>query len=98
MILGRAWAMSRIPSVSSAASKASIFRCPLFSAALGRSLPAPLRRGILVIEPPNFFEIDRRLRQLQLHIIKGVGDDLRDGEIAKPLVIGRNDKPRRVFG
>ena len=70
----------------------------LFSAALGRRLPVPVRRGVLVIEPPNFLEVDRRLRQLQVHIIHGVGDDLRYGEIAKPFVIGRNDKPRRVFG
>ena len=48
----------------------------LFSAALGRSLPVPPCRGIFVIEMPNLFQVDFGLWQLQVHIVRGVGDDL----------------------
>ena len=50
-----------------------------------------------MIEPPNFLEVDSWLRHLEIHVIQGIGNDLRHREVAKPFVIGWNDEPRRVF-
>src|SRR5262249_37067524 len=42
-------------------------------------------------------DIHLRRRELQPHLLQRVRDDLRDGEIAKPLVVGRDDVPGRVL-
>jgi len=70
----------------------------LFLVALRLAVLRPLRPGIRVIELPYLLEVDSRLWQFELHIVQGVSDDLRYGEVSKPFVIRRNDKPRRVFG
>lgn len=57
----------------------------LLYAALGGGLPVPLRRCILVIEPANFFEIDSRLWQLEVHVIQRIGNDLGYREITKTI-------------
>ena len=44
------------------------------------------------------FEIDLRLGRRDVHVLKGGGDDLRDGEIAKPLVISGDNVPGSVVG
>jgi hypothetical protein len=43
------------------------------------------------------FEIDPRRRQLESHVFHGLGDDLRNGQVAEPLVVGGNDVPGRVL-
>ena len=43
-------------------------------------------------------EIDRGLRIGHRQLFDRVGDDLRDGEVAEPFVVRRNDEPRRALG
>src|SRR5262249_31217265 len=57
-----------------------------------------LRAHRSVIFAANVGDIDARRRQLEAHLVHGVGDDLGDRQIAKPFVIGRNDEPRCVRG
>ena len=45
---------------------------------------------------PDVFDVDPRGRQFQPHVAHGVRDDLRDSEVPKPLVVRRDDVPRRV--
>ena len=37
-------------------------------------------------------------RQLELHVLHRLGDDLRSRQVAEPLVIRRDDVPRRMRG
>ena len=53
-------------------------------------------RGVILAADVR--DIDLRRRQLQSHVLHGVGDDLRHREIAEPFVVGRDDEPRRVLG
>ena len=46
---------------------------------------------------PHRGDVDMGLRQLQVHLVHGIRDDLGDGEIAEPFVVGRNDVPWRVL-
>src|SRR6478672_2234733 len=46
----------------------------------------------------NVGDADVGRRQLQAHLVHRIGDDLGDGEIAKPFVVGGNDEPGRVLG
>src|SRR5262249_26387158 len=57
-----------------------------------------LRAQRRMIFAADFRDVDARRRQLQAHLVHGVGDDLGDCQIAKPLVIGWNDEPGRVLG
>src|SRR5208283_1885991 len=54
-----------------------------------------LRRMILATNRGN---VHLRRRQLQIHVFQGVGDDCGDSEIAEPLVVGRDYKPRGMLG
>src|SRR5580698_1089418 len=52
----------------------------------------------LMVLPADEFKVDLGLGCLDVHLLEGGGDDLRDGEIAKPLVIGGDDVPGSVVG
>ena len=51
----------------------------------------------LMIFPSNFSDIHSWFGQLHVHIFHPPGDDLRNSQIAKPLVIRWNDKPGSVL-
>src|SRR5437016_10327314 len=53
------------------------------------------RRGVVLAADRG--DIHLRRRELQTHLLQRVRYDLRDGEIAKPLVVGRDDVPWRVL-
>ena len=42
-------------------------------------------------------EIDGRLREPHIERLERLDQDLRHGEVAKPLLVGRNDIPRRFL-
>jgi hypothetical protein len=52
----------------------------------------------LVIFSADIGEVDGGFGELDAEVFHGLNDDLRDGEVAKPFVIGGDDIPRRMFG
>src|SRR4029078_6565119 len=77
------------------------------SAALHGLVPSagkqmPLRVLLLldlgrVVLLPDRVEIDLADRNLEVHVVQRVGDDLRDDQVAKPLPVGGYDIPWRVL-
>ena len=45
----------------------------------------------------NVGEVHGRLRQLHVHVLETLCDDLRDRQVAKPFVVRRDYKPGRVI-
>ena len=45
----------------------------------------------------NFGEVHSWFRYLDVHVFDPPHDDLRNNQITKPLMVGRNDEPRRVI-
>ncbi|MGA7980028.1 MAG: hypothetical protein WCA32_07340 [Chromatiaceae bacterium] len=46
----------------------------------------------------DLVDIQRRLRELHVEHLQGLGDDLGDGEVAEPLVVRGDDEPGSVLG
>ena len=61
-------------------------------------LASRLSSDCRVILATNFSKVDARGRQLQVYVFQCVGDYLRDGEVAEPLVIRRDNIPWGVLG
>ena len=49
-----------------------------------------------VVLAANLFNVDRRLWIFHVQRFKVLDDNARDGQIAEPFVIGRNDEPGRM--
>ena len=71
---------------------------PLFWPALG-SVPVLVISlfGGLMVFPADHLQINLGLRHLHAQVFHGGRNDLRDRQVAKPLVIGRDDVPGRFF-
>src|SRR6266849_3249474 len=54
--------------------------------------------GRLVIFAANFRQIHGRLWQLHIHFFHRAGNDLRNGQIAEPLMVCRDDEPGGALG
>ena len=52
----------------------------------------------LMIFAANFRQIHGRLWHLHIHFFHCAGNDLRNRQIAKPLVVCRDDEPRGALG
>src|SRR5271154_710391 len=50
----------------------------------------------LVISPANLCNVHGGFREFDAEIFHRVNNDLRDGEITEPLMVGWDHKPRRV--
>ena len=61
------------------------------TAAVTRRLTPPARSP-----QPHFRHVERRRRELHVHLLERLDDDLRDGEVAEPFVVRRDDEPRRL--
>ena len=50
-----------------------------------------------MVFPPDVGEVDGGFRVFHFQSFKVLYDDARDGKVAEPLMVGRNDEPRRMF-
>src|SRR5438477_13158822 len=57
-----------------------------------------LLTGGLMIFAANLGKVHRWLGKLHVHVLHLLDNDLRNGQIPEPFVVGRNDKPGSVLG
>ena len=60
-----------------------------------RAAPLVAFRGVEFAPDRSYVHVRRR--QLQAHLVHGVGNDLRYGEVAELLVVRRNNVPGRAL-
>src|SRR5262245_19932212 len=101
------WARASLALIAANASPSGIGRSQT-SADLHRLLELPgnemplvisflLESGSMVLAPDRF-EIDLRGGDLEVHVVQGVCDYLRNDQVAEPLPVGGNDVPGRFLG